>query len=947
MSRAETTDRPDLAVVLLSREPHLVREGFAVVEAARDRGFRATLLELDASLDDDDAVLGRIDGLGSSTTVIGVTADTIERGVGAAGRLVAREDGPVLLFGRVLSLEPGRRRVPTGAATGVVVGPAAPTVVDFLLERADGASKPIAGLDRLDGDLRPRPPRGAWPEGARFPRFVEADLVRLRRVGLPIRLSYGCPRRCAHCVEQPREGGYRARTAADVAAEIVHHRERHNVRRFEFCDLALNGDLRRLEALCDLLLERGYRDLQWWGRALVDGAMPRSMYRKMRLAGCTGLDFDLPCASDPILERIGAGFTADEAGTALARASAAGLSTRVSLVVGLPGEAEQELGETCAWLLENRYNISRIKDVLVCDVEEGSPLWRDHSRFGVCLPSCDPEREWHDGGFNTRAFRDKRARELRVFIEDQLHLPVVGQGPAVSWNDELRESVGKRLLAAAERSTVKNGRFRRANLDLAGVAQGGAALAGPSYLEIDLTNNCNQHCAGCWVHSYLMGEERLQGERRRATLAFDRLKKLIEDARRIGVRRIQLSGAGEPFMHPRIDDVLALVKSLDIELNVITNFTLVDDERAHRMVDLGVDSITVSLWAGTAETYVKTHPTASYELFERIVRVLGGLTEYRRRTGARFPRVKVYNVISNLNCHEINEMIDVAQEAGADLVEFTPIDIIAGRTDSLALSDDQRRQILDQLLGLRRRPDSLQLEEDLVKGSLPGLDEQREFARFVQRHRLPGDFRFELEDIRRWEGFCRRAVHCVRVYEEIQRDSAIFFTFPASECTGCLASVDCSIDPVTLDVRVPYVSLQGFGSFWRRIRGDAADGRDARVVDRVPCSIGYTYARVQATGHVIPCCKAADMPLGNILERGFEDVWLSPVYDEFRRTALVSPKSDPYFAPMECYKVCDNLGHNMAARDKLAGMSGEARSELERAVAGETRSFLATGRKSD
>jgi len=947
MDRAETTERPDLAVVLLSQEPHLLREGFAVLEAARARGFRALLLELEASLEEDAAVVAKIDGLGSSTTAIGVTADTLERGVGAAERLVARESGPILLFGRVLSLEPGRRRVPTGTASGVVVGPAAPTVVDFLLEQANGAAKPIAGLDRLDGDLRPRPPRGAWLEGDRFPRFAEADLVRLRRVGLPIRLSYGCPRRCAHCVEQPREGGYRARTAADVVAEIVHHREQHNVRRFQFCDLALNGDRRRLEALCDLLLEHGCQDTQWWGRALVDGAMPRSLYRKMRLAGCTGLDFDLPCASDRILGRIGAGFTADQAGAALARASAAGLSTRVSLVVGLPGEADLEFGETCAWLHESRFNISQVKDVVVCNVEEGSLLWRDHSRLGVCLPSSDPEREWHDGGFNTRAFRVKRARELRVFIEDQLHLQVVGRGPTVSWDDELRESVGKRLLAAAERSTVRNGRFRRENLDLAGVVQGGPALAGPSSLEIDLTNNCNQHCAGCWVHSYLMGEERLQGERRRATLEFDRLKKLIEDARRLGVRRIQLSGAGEPFMHPQIDEVLALVKSLDIELNVITNFTLVDDERARRMVDLGVDSITVSLWAGTAETYVKTHPTASHELFERTMRVLGGMTEYRRQTGARFPRVKVYNVISNLNYHEINEMIDVARDAGADLVEFTPIDIVEGRTDSLALSEEQRRQILDQLLGLRRRSDSLQLKEDLIKGRLPGLDEQREFARFVQRHGMPGDFRFELEDIRRWEGFCRRGVHCTRVYEEIQRDSAIFFTFPAGECAGCLAFVDCSIDPVTLEVRVPYLSLQGFGSFWRRIRGDAADGRDAKVVDRVPCSIGYTYARVQATGHVIPCCKAADMPLGNILEHDFEEVWFSPVYDEFRRKALVSPKSDPYFAPMECYKVCDNLGHNMAVQDKLSQIGAEARAELKRTVEGETPRFLATGRKSD
>jgi hypothetical protein len=236
-------------------------------------------------------------------------------------------------------------------------------------------------------------------------------------------------------------------------------------------------------------------------------------------------------------------------------------------------------------------------------------------------------------------------------------------------------------------------------------------------------------------------------------------------------------------------------------------------------------------------------------------------------------------------------------------------------------------------MGLRQRPDYLQrTEEELTEGRLPGLEEQGEFARFLQRHRLPTDFRFSLEDIRCWGTFCRRGVHCSRVYEEIQRDSAIFFGYPADECHRCMAFVDCSIDPVTLSVRAPYLSLQGFGSFWRRVRGSGGQGRDAKVVDRVPCSIGYHYARVQATGHVIPCCKAADFPLGNIMDQSFEEVWFSPAYDHFRQIALSTPKSDPYFAPMECYKVCDNLGHNMAARERAESLTEQARADLLQAT---------------
>jgi MoaA/NifB/PqqE/SkfB family radical SAM enzyme/radical SAM superfamily enzyme YgiQ (UPF0313 family) len=916
----------DLAVLLMSTDPRLVREAYAVAEGARERGFAVRVVELDAA-SSDELVLSSLAELDPAVTALGAEASTFNRCIGAAKALQQRER-PVLLFGRLFNDELERRKVPVEAATGIVVGPARPTVLDFMRSLNGSATPPVAGLDRLDGDYRPRPPRDAV-EGLAFPRFHEADLQRLRREGLPIRMGYGCPRRCAFCGEQPREGSHRVRTADAIVDEIAHHCAQ-NVRRFHFCDLVINGDLRLLESVCDLILERKL-EVSWWGRALIDGEMERSLYRKLRLAGCVGLEFEVISGSDRVLERVGAGFTADQATAAVRASAAAGIDTRVSLVVGLPGEAEIEFAETCAWLLKNRYYVSQITDLQPCELQPGSLLLEQHTAYEVTLPHEAPTLNWHDGGFNTAAYRIKRTRELRVFVEDNLHLEVVGRSIQVPWDQELRGQVAQRLRADCELADMATGRFRREHLEISGVARGAEALQGPSSLEIDLTNNCNQHCAGCWVHSYMMEEKRLTGAKRKATLEYDRLEELVLSAKRMGARRIQLSGAGEPFMHPRIDEILKLIKDAGIELNVITNFTLVDEERARRLVDLGVDSITISLWAGTASTYLKTHPTAKESLFDQVVDTVSHLTWYRRHTGARFPRVKIYNVISNLNCHEIHEMIDRSREMGADLIEFTPVDILEGYTDALALSEEDSQAVMEQLMTLRQRPDYLQrTEEEVLEGRLPGLEEQGEYARFLQRQRLPGDFRFSLGDIRAWEAFCRRGVHCNRVYEEIHRDSAIFFGFPACECEGCLAATDCSIDPMTLNVRAPYLSLQGFGSFWRRIKGGSGEGLDAKVVDRVPCAIGYTYARVQATGHVIPCCKAADFPLGNILEERFEDLWSSERYEEFRQRALTELKSDPYFAPMECYKVCDNLGHNMETDETLRGLSPQALRELER-----------------
>ena len=118
------------------------------------------------------------------------------------------------------------------AATGVVVGDPTAPVVEYLRDMGSDVKRPVAGVDMLDGDYRPRAP-GVALERLPIPEFREADLVRLRRDGLPIRMSRGCPRRCALCADQPIEGRYRTRPAHEVVEEMIFHARNNDVRRFQ------------------------------------------------------------------------------------------------------------------------------------------------------------------------------------------------------------------------------------------------------------------------------------------------------------------------------------------------------------------------------------------------------------------------------------------------------------------------------------------------------------------------------------------------------------------------------------------------------------------------------------------------------------------------------------------------------------------------------------------
>ena len=51
----------------------------------------------------------------------------------------------------------------------------------------------------------------------------------------------------------------------------------------------------------------------------------------------------------------------------------------------------------------------------------------------------------------------------------------------------------------------------------------------------------------------------------------------------------------------------------------------------------------------------------------------------------------------------------------------------------------------------------------------------------------------------------------------------------------------------------------------------------------MPCYAGWFTSRIRSDGTVMPCCRCY-IPLGNLNERSFKDIWTGPEYRDFRRT---------------------------------------------------------------
>ncbi|MBW7874544.1 MAG: radical SAM protein [Candidatus Cloacimonetes bacterium] len=121
-------------------------------------------------------------------------------------------------------------------------------------------------------------------------------------------------------------------------------------------------------------------------------------------------------------------------------------------------------------------------------------------------------------------------------------------------------------------------------------------------------------------------------------------------------------------------------------------------------------------------------------------------------------------------------------------------------------------------------------------------------------------------------------------------------------------------------------NLEGFEARLVQTRDEVIYDRDG--IDKMPCYMGWHFARIGADGGVFPCCKGVDYPMGFIAAERFRDIWINQKYRQFRILSLKEKKDHPYFAKMNCYQMCDNLMHNEQIHQRLTDLRPEDKTTL-------------------
>ena len=204
-------------------------------------------------------------------------------------------------------------------------------------------------------------------DGVPFADYRDFDWARYPTPIVPMITGRGCAwGACTFCSDVTSGAGrtFRSRSVDNVMAEIALQSDRHDTGRFVFTDLKLNSNPTLWNGLI-ANIRQVRPDAQWIGAVHIgnvdrDRQLPHQLVDASR-AGMVRMTTGLESGSQRLIDSMRKGTDLAYTSKCLQAANTAGISVRVTLIVGYPGETAEDLHATADYLKQHGNCIERAR----------------------------------------------------------------------------------------------------------------------------------------------------------------------------------------------------------------------------------------------------------------------------------------------------------------------------------------------------------------------------------------------------------------------------------------------------------------------------------------------------------------------------------------------------------------------------------------------------------
>ncbi len=208
----------------------------------------------------------------------------------------------------------------------------------------------------------------------------------------------------------------------------------------------------------------------------------------------------------------------------------------------------------------------------------------------------------------------------------------------------------------------------------------------PYRLFAYVTERCNLRCPSCGLATgdIVPAKDELDD---------DTWLDVADQAIALGVRECYLTGGEVLVRRPVVLEVMQRLKAAGIRGILSTNGTTLDEANARRVVDMGWDTVIVSLDGPDAE---RNDPLRSRDgVFDEACQLIRTLVS--RRAAAGLPEVHLHAVISRPSAPWLTDMVQLCSDLGVDYFAAEPIVHQSDACEPLMLDDAARAVLRDQV----------------------------------------------------------------------------------------------------------------------------------------------------------------------------------------------------------------------------------------------------------
>jgi radical SAM superfamily enzyme YgiQ (UPF0313 family) len=200
---------------------------------------------------------------------------------------------------------------------------------------------------RQDNVWHENPP--AWPQTLDVPTQRDAiDNAAYFRLGGQIGLETkrGCGRQCLYCADPLAKGPLARRRVPEAVADEVESLLAQGVDVLHLCDAEFNLPPEHARDVCDAMIRRDLGSRVRWYAYLAVVPFDEDLARRMRRAGCVGINFTSDSAHPAMLTTYRQPHGKDDLARAVRLCRENGMAVMLDLLLGGPGETPETLAES-------------------------------------------------------------------------------------------------------------------------------------------------------------------------------------------------------------------------------------------------------------------------------------------------------------------------------------------------------------------------------------------------------------------------------------------------------------------------------------------------------------------------------------------------------------------------------------------------------------------------